>query len=49
MLTIKTSERHQRRRSVFVVNFEHKSVFSSPSIVGFEQVNVSCETNVPIR
>ena len=35
-------KRHQRRHSgVFIVNFEHSSLFSSASIVDFKQVNVS--------
>ena len=39
-LTIKTPERHHWRRSgVFIVNFEHISLFSSVFIVDFEQVN----------
>ena len=42
-LTIKTPERRQRRRSgVFIVNSEHIShLFSSVSVIDFEQVNVS--------
>ena len=42
-LTIKIPERRQSRRSsIFVVNFEHiLHLFSSVSIVDFEQVNVS--------
>ena len=30
----------RRRSGVFIVNFEHISLFSSVSIVDFEQVNV---------
>ena len=42
-LTIKIPERRQSRRSsIFGVNFEHiLHLFSSVSIVDFEQVNVS--------
>ena len=42
-LTIKTPEqRHWRRSAVFTVNLEHVShLFSSVSIVDFEQVNVN--------
>ena len=39
---MQTPERRQSRSSgVFVVNFEHIKLFSSVSIVDFEQVNVS--------
>ena len=43
----KTPEQHQWRRSVvFSVNFEHiLHLFSSASIVEFEQVNVSWDAN----
>ena len=42
MLTTKTPERRQWPRSdVFVVNFEHVTLFPKVSIVDFEQVNVS--------
>ena len=41
-LTIKTVERCQLRCSgVFIVNFEHNTPFSSPSVVDFEQENIS--------
>ena len=42
---MKSLERHQWRRSgVFIVNFEHMSLFfSSVSISGFEQVIASSE------
>ena len=44
-LTIKTTERcYWRRSDVFVVNFEHISLFPSVSVVDFEQVNVSWVT-----
>ena len=47
-LTVKTLDRHHRRRSSdFVVNFEHIShLFSSVSIVDFEQVNISWVTSM---
>ena len=39
--TTSTPERrHWHRSGVFIVNFEHISLFSSVSIVDFEQVNV---------
>ena len=43
IVTIKTPERRQWRRSgVFIFNFEHiLHLFSTVSIVDFEQVNVS--------
>ena len=44
-LTMKTPERrHLRLSGVFIVNFEH--IFSSISIVNFEQVNVSWGNHV---
>ena len=40
--TTSTPERrHWHRSGVFIVNFEHISLFSSVSIADFEQVNVS--------
>ena len=46
-LTIKTPERRQWRRSGVFINFNHIShLFSSVSIVDFEQVNVSWVTTI---